>query len=567
MKKDVVSTGVKNNLPRTPPALGAAERGRGASISYQSSRVTLLGEGEGQKALTPAPSREPPSDEKGPLSPHQRSNQAFQVRHKASLYQRRVPLPGHPTNGDDDAYAQHIASYSKGLPHNALGEVDPEAYARLIAALSTGRSEHFEAVPLGGVHKLCNPQAAYAYALEGPDSHHLGMTVPPTFSSAETAAEMVELYWQALCRDVPYAAFPVDDRVGQACTELMACSQYRGPRQNGQVTPACLFRGNTPSDLAGPPISQFLWQDVPQGVLQVVQKARFPVVGQDHLTAYEEWLAVQQGALPAGVTTTEEVPRHIRCGRDLAEYVLRDHPFQAFLNAALLLVSLGEAAFSSANPYHGWRTQRGELTFGPCNVLDVVVRVASVAMKAAWYQKWLVHRRLRPEAMGGRIHLHMTGRTRYPLHPDVLHAGVLTRVYDRQGTYLLSQAAPGGAPLHPAYPSGHAAVAGACATVLKAFFKEAYVLPASVVASEDGQLLLPYEGAPLTVGGELHKLASNIALAGVAAGTGFRSDAMEGMRLGEAVAIGFLRDLRGTYHEHFSGFTLTRLDGVEVNIR
>ena len=37
-------------------------------------------------------------------------------------------------------------------------------------------------------------------------------------------------------------------------------------------------------------------------------------------------------------------------------------------------------------------------------------------------------------------------------------------------TYLLSQVYPEGSPNHPTYTSGHATVAGACATILKAFF-------------------------------------------------------------------------------------------------
>lgn len=71
---------------------------------------------------------------------------------------------------------------------------------------------------------------------------------------------------------------------------------------------------------------------------------------------------------------------------------------------------------------------------------------------------------------------------------------------------------PEGCPLHPAYPTGHAAIAGACVTVLKAFFQAAFVIPNPVEESLDGLLLLPYRGPDLAVGGELNKLASNIAV-------------------------------------------------------
>ena len=125
---------------------------------------------------------------------------------------------------------------------------------------------------------------------------------------------------------------------------------------------------------------------------------------------------------------------------------------------------------------------------------------------------------------------------------------------------------PEGSPLHPAYPAGHAAIAGACTTVLKAFFKESFVMPQPVEASADGLSLLPYRGSDLTVGGELNKLASNIALGRDAAGVHWRSDGIEGIKLGEAVAIWILRDLRGTYHEDFQGFSLTKFDGTPITI-
>lgn len=46
----------------------------------------------------------------------------------------------------------------------------------------------------------------------------------------------------------------------------------------------------------------------------------------------------------------------------------------------------------------------------------------------------------------------------------------LDKVFCKYGTYLLPIAYPEGSPTHPAYPAGHACVAGAGATMLKAFF-------------------------------------------------------------------------------------------------
>ncbi|HEV8717425.1 MAG TPA: vanadium-dependent haloperoxidase, partial [Candidatus Binatia bacterium] len=237
------------------------------------------------------------------------------------------------------------------------------------------------------------------------------------------------------------------------------------------------------------------------------------------------------------------------------------YPYQAFLNACLLLLAMG-APLKGDHPYKRSLTQGGFITFGPPDALDCVARVASPALKASWYQKWLVHRRLRPEAFGGRVHNHMTRVAKLPLHDDVLNAAAVGAVFRATGAYLLPMAYPEGCPTHPAYPAGHAAIAGACATVLKAFFNEAYVIPAPVVASPDGLSLVPYRGAALTVGGELNKLASNISLGRNVAGVHWRSDGIEGLKLGEAVAMKVLTQLRTTYPEHFGGFRLTKFDGT-----
>src|SRR5215831_1485369 len=62
----------------------------------------------------------------------QRRLMAMQIRNNAATFQNELPLPDHPANGDEDRYPNHIANFSKGLPHNAQGEVDPQAYGALI---------------------------------------------------------------------------------------------------------------------------------------------------------------------------------------------------------------------------------------------------------------------------------------------------------------------------------------------------------------------------------------------------------------------------------------------------
>src|SRR5262245_13059792 len=134
----------------------------------------------------------------GPLNARERRHRAFIIRRDAAIYQRDVPPTPSVSNGDDEAYANRIASFTKGLPHNDLGEVDLNAYNAYLQALNSGKWADFEAIPLGGAAKLSNPQAAYCYALEGADAAALAAPAPPAFSSAQAAGEMVEDYWQAL---------------------------------------------------------------------------------------------------------------------------------------------------------------------------------------------------------------------------------------------------------------------------------------------------------------------------------------------------------------------------------
>jgi membrane-associated phospholipid phosphatase len=198
--------------------------------------------------------------------------------------------------------------------------------------------------------------------------------------------------------------------------------------------------------------------------------------------------------------------------------------------------------------------------------LDLVARSGNAALKATWYQKWLVHRRLRPDAFGGHLHVHLTGKAKYPIHQDILHSAALDLVNRRFGSYLLPQAYPDGCPSHPAYPAGHAALAGAFVTMLKAFFRSDFVIPNPKVPNDDGTELVPYRGPALTIGGELDKLASNISIGRDAAGVHWRSDATAGLALGEAVALGILRDEIELFNESFES-TLTKFDGDTVTIK
>ncbi|MEX2304293.1 MAG: vanadium-dependent haloperoxidase [Bryobacterales bacterium] len=515
-----------------------------------------------------------------------RRAKAFEVRQQAALQQAEVDPGPHQNNGDETLYSHRIGSFSKGLPHNARGVVDLAAYQALLDALTGSDHALFESIPMGAGNlarqrKLVNPQASLAFDLEGRDSHQFLMPAPPELSSAEAAAEAVELYWQAAMRDIPFAQYPYAPYAEAAAADLSKLSDFRGPRNGKRVTPAALFRGFTPGDLAGPYISQFLLKGAPFGAQYVEQRMRCLRPGLDYMTDFNDWLAAQNGIEPRRASEFESQRRFIQTGRDLAQWVHIDVLYQAYFNAALILsvspdtsdtVTGGGmgAALNAGNPYRASATQTGFATFGLPQVMALVAEVSTRALKAVWFQKWQVHRRLRPEAYGGLVHLTRTEAADYPIAKDALFSSqALGETYRRHGTYLLPQAYPEGSPLHPSYGAGHATVAGACVTILKAFFDESFVVPNPVVPGLDGQTLVPYRAVDedrLTVGGELNKLAANIAIGRNFAGIHWRSDYTESVKLGEAVAISVLEDHRLTYNEPFEGFRFTKFDGTPYEV-
>jgi len=512
-----------------------------------------------------------------------RADKSYTIRTKAATAERGVPIPTHSVNGDEALYSRKIASYTKGLPHNARGEVSSTAYSAMLTALASGKPSDFEAIPLGCStpsfrRKLVNPQCGLAFELQGADSHALTQPPAPAFDSAELAGEIVENYWMALCRDVPFARYDSDPLTLQACAELSGLSDFRGPKVGNQVTPQTLFRGLTPGDLTGPYISQFMYKPCPFGSNYIEQRMRTHVAGLSFMTQYAQWLSVQNGCVPSQAEPFESVRRFIHNGRDIGQWVHVDVLFQAYFQACLILLTpvgtgtdplssgIG-APLSPGNPYLTSQTQEGFGTFGAPFIKTLMCEVATRALKTVWYQKWFVHRRFRPEVFGARIHNHLIGLASYPIHSDALNSAAIQQAFGQNGSYLLPMEFPEGSPLHPAYGAGHATVAGACVTILKAVFDENFVISNPVAPDpNDPTQLVAYSGPPLTVGGELNKLANNIAIGRNIAGVHWRSDATESLKLGEDVAIRILQDQAGCYNENFGGYTFTKFDGAMITV-
>ncbi len=525
-----------------------------------------------------------------------RALKAYQCRLNAANMALQRPAIDQLGNGDDDRYPNKIGSYSKALPHNQLGEVEPNAYATLAKARTTQNPADFEAIQLGLGRKLTSPQAGLAMDLEGPDSQHVTLPPAPRFDSAEEAGEMVEIYWMALARDVNFNDYGSSPIIEAAAADLSRLSDFRGPREgtrgvirraqleatdigadpsasqvrtvsrrsNGQITANTIFRNSTVGDLTGPWLSQFLTMDFSFGANTVSQKMKTVPAGLDYMTKYQDWLDVQNGADPSSTIIYDPTARYIRNLRDISQWVHVDALYQAYLHACLIMLQQG-TRLDSGLPIYNSKVQAGFAQCGGPHVLSLVTEVATRALKAVWYQKWFVQNRLRPEEYGGRVHNHMTAAAQYPIHSDVLNSRAVAEISRKNGNFLLPMVFPEGSPTHSSYGSGHATVAGACVTALKAFFDETDVVKNPMIVNASGTGLVPYDGSPLTIGGELNKVASNVANARNGAGVHWRTDAVNSLQLGEAVTIGILEEQKLTYNDNVQ-MTLTKFDGTKITI-
>jgi hypothetical protein len=523
----------------------------------------------GLSSLAQSASAQSTSSSSSSSGGNQRAQESYMIRVAAARGELAVPTPPEITNGDEQRYSNRIGNFSKGLAHNNIGEVTPASYGSFLNAIHGGQPQQFDQIQLGGNALLVDPQAGLAFDLEGTDSHQLAIGTPPSVASRAMADTMVESYWMSLCRDVNFTQYGNEPISQAAIKELNSLPAFAGPKP---VTPQNLFRGFTPGDVVGPYPSQFILQPTSFGAIGINQLFTTYTPGLDYMTDQASWLAVQNGQGPFAASQPDPNLQHLRNGRGIGAYVHVDVLFEAYFIACLALID-NNAPLDPNNPYVGSKTQSGFGTWGSPHLKTIVAEVSQRALKAVWYQKWFVHRHLRPEAFGGLVNMEKTGQANYPLHPDVLNSHALAEVFAKNGTYFLPHAFPEGCPQHPSYGQGHGTVAGACATVVKAWFNDLAPLTsipglANIVQpSEDGFSLVPYEGSDagqLTIGGEMNKLAANIAVGRNHAGVHWRHDYADSLPLGEAVAIAVLNDMGPTWNENFEGFSFTKFNGQRI---
>ena len=504
-----------------------------------------------------------------------------------------INVPEQSDNGDSKRFTDFSGNYSKALAHDALGVPNLASYQSLIFALTNREFSDFQNIivgtPGGGPNsKLLSPSAALAFDLEGLDSHATVIPPAPSVASAQTAAEQVEHYWAALLRDVPFNDYPGSALAAKAVADMNSLSflkSHKNFEYPFPLTPQNLFRGqifNGDGNVLGPYVSQFMVQPTFLGVQPLSQqyKTFLPGISNDFMTNPSVFQLIQDGGA-SGSLSFDPTFRYVRNGRDLAAYTHVDSLYQAYLTAFLVLGTIS-APPNPGNPYVGSNTQKSGVTLGVNDAPATIAEMATRALKGAWFHKWIVDLRLRPEEYGGLVQARLTGTSPSPqaaaaLHTDVHNSAVLPIINSTYGSYLLPQAFPEGSPTHPCYPTGHGAVAGACITAIKFFYdgtqKIQPLLTAAgrdvVVPSDDGLSLNTYTGSDsdsLDINGELSKLAFNISLGhGIHAGIHFRSSTFWSILLGEQIALSILNDRANSYDEPFT-MTITKFDGTSAKI-
>lgn len=583
------------------------------------------------------------------MTTHRRES-AYKVRTDAATAARERGHPAHKGNGDEQRYAgaNYAMCFTKGLRHDpATGLiVDKEDFERFRRAIDEGFIDAFTAEVRPSPQKARAweaPTAGVVYELQGPDPQAVTMAPAPPLGSDELAYEMAEVYELALLRDQPLTDLEGgtgNPAVNGAVSRLDALGYAAAgfpnrPRvtEAGHVTAQTLFRGSSPGVEIGPYLSQFMLigNDQPEpggkgladgfvqyGALQIDQ--RVPVATtQNYMTDWPGWLRAQNGEnLRDNAVLFENAAtaprRFITFPRDLATYVHDDALYEAYLNACLILLSMGapfDPAFSQLSGQGNYflnsldvngnfvddleshpREAGGFALYGGPHILTLVTEVATRALKAVRFQKFNTHIRLRPEALSGRIHEAGAIEAAFPQIGTVfsdLAASISPTVAEVQaanasGTALLPMAFQEGSPMHPSYGAGHATVAGACVTILKAFFDTNSVFVRRggadrFTSHQTGDTAVQYVpdatganlvdstgGAFLTLEGELNKLAANISIGRNMAGVHYYSDYYDSLRMGEEIAIGMLEEQALCYPTDPFVLTVPTFDGDVIRI-
>ena len=603
-----------------------------------------------------------------------RITEASTRREKMAEVAADRPLRKVYSNEEEVTYSNaQPSSFTKGLPHNALGLVERAEYTAFVGDLTEANPQMNSAAKVGE-RTWESPLAGHYFEIEGPDPAQFTMAPAPKLGGSELCFEMASVYVMALLRDVPFADLANPDyatnliypaghaKAGDAATikdivdELRKLSWADPTRKTfgfrsagltahekrrraalwdkatGQLEVGTLFRGSTEGSKVGPYLSQFLLlgtrnrqgetDNIEKGIITygaqtIDQRVAENTAGHDFMQTWVEWLDVQNGANESFADadwTGDEVL--MKSARDLATYVHFDQLYQAYLNAGMMIeIQSGglkdqglPPAVDEGTPIVKTRsaTSQGFATWGGPHMLSLVTEVATRALRAVRRQKFQIHRRARPEVLAARLTQVQAGQT------NGMDASAVTKIQSmlaelgadnpaddtRPGVllhwinamnggsvdidgneyadanYLLPMAFAEGSPMHPAYGAGHATVAGACVTILKAFYRSDLTMKSlfgldhfKEVDPATGQLKSAGVLAEdVLVSDELDKLAANISIGRNWAGVHYYTDYYDSIRLGERIAAGMLEEQMLTYNEPVE-LTFRDFDGEMVVIK
>lgn len=504
-------------------------------------------------------------------------------------------------------------SFHKTLEHDANGLlIDTANYRKLVKAIVKNDQEKLLSIPLavGSTIRLGNPTGSLATVLIGAMQSVLRLEPPPSLSSLSGAADMVELYAEAIARDVAFIDYASDPKIqsllqADRLNDINVIEHLRySPlytfyygcvpkiRKSLVFTPQNIFRSPAYGCLNGPYISQFLLLDFTTGALNVSQLYLVqPTLVRAQLGGFRvEWginsdetVKMQNGRIDLLSPTPplELVFKRIYSGRALAETVHNDPPYQFFYQAVAILQGL------AVKPNPGWiplvyPNQGFFVTAnGIANIYDRVADVTQYALLHTWYWKWQQYRKLRPEVFALWINNVkneiLENENNFDIAEFIFGNGVLDDINalnkswipgPSPDSYTLPQTYREGAPTHPSYNSGHGIIAGACVTLLKIFYDgeqrwldvpgvrdgrlSGGIKNAVFEAETSGDNLVTYSGDTIniTVGSELNKLADHVGTGRCFSGIHYRSDIQTSLILGEEVAINYMEDILSTMVEN-----------------
>mgnify|MGYP001223897687 CR=1 FL=1 len=453
--------------------------------------------------------------------------------------------------------------FSKCFDHgDSLGFATVGDLSKLFTALKNPTMENIEKIALAPTCKnpLVYPFSGHSFNLIGMDSSSFDISGYDQIDSMQMALDMSEVYVMSLKRNTTF--------MDLVSNQIPYVSDFSNYKDQGYHSIALLhFRGARKNETHGPYISQFLYHPILVGGMHIEQRFK---VDDPFETNEETWLQMQNSS---SYSKQESFTyKYLHTPQVLASAVHYDTPYQFYYNACLIAIQNGVKL-------HGFWTSGGVPS-----LLASVAHVSLGVLRTAWYLKWGILR-IRPEEYAHRINI--SDQNIINNTPGLLNMITYFKQYsptiinDQNQTYgnlLLNCSYQEGSPNHPSFPSGHACIAAACVTVMKAMFvlhdqnMDHLKWNGSVLHSINGETLVNFAGSTsnLTIIGELNKLVSNVSFGRQWAGVHYTTDSECGIQIGEKYAERYLMDIAVEFYEKsngmFKGWILEKFDGTIVKI-